>query len=982
MLRSFPDPRLTLVLLFALLSACGGGGGGTSTTPITPPVTVAPLTGQTAFVSADNAAPLPTSGLSKVMETLATATAPPTAADTTRTVQEGDIYRVLENGKSILNLNSSRGLQIIDISNSASPKLTGRLALAGYPVELYRSGDKVYVLLNNWTEYKRVLKGGKEVLESYQGGALLTVDISNRAAPVLNNVARVAGHIQTSRMTTGGGKTAIYVASSEYPSYPTLTVGTSLIAPYSGQTNVLSFGINAQGLPEARSNLQLGGYVQALQASADRLMVARADNNSKGGSLVSLIDISSPDGAMVQGGEVTVSGVVQKKTNLHIQGNVLRVVSGNWWSTGTNVNHVDTYNISQLATPKPIDHATFGQGQQLFATTFLAEKAFFVTYLRQDPFHAFSITPDGKVKEESEYIVSGWNDFFVPVQNQTRLVGVGHNDENNRRSLAISLYDITDLKNAKPMLSRAEVDLSNSWSEANWDDRGFTVLENAANATAANGTKESGLVLLPFSGYDSARSVSVGGVQIFTFSATTLTRRGVMTHDMGVRRSFLADSSNGLAANLSDSDLSLFNITNTDAPQARGTLMLAPNYSQFVVVGNVGARYHSVSTSMTSNDPSRRQDKVELVPLSDADGSAPLASIPVTAGARIYAVNNRLVVVSSKAADKAVATTITTYDVSQPASPVQVGTFTTTELVPESPMIRPMDLRICGIADLCWPGFITPEPIVAGNTLVFVGQTSRNSLNRYWSSYALQVVDLGNPAKPALLPKVSLPETDEAVGIIQSGSALWISTKKPEAGATADQPQAKYYVRKLDLANSSSPVLGAAVNVPGQVMAAVGDTIYSVDRTWNGKATSTTLNVLIVSGNLAYLQASTALEKQEPSGLMVDGSKVVVMHYDSVGQHGMSLYTAAEKSLTLASTTSLPGYASLHMARQGKVLVQTWSGLLLFDVSQAQSPSAQSYFPAASWGGTVSVVGDVAYVPAYSHGIYQFNLATTNLAKP
>jgi hypothetical protein len=619
----------------------------------------------------------------------------------------------------------------------------------------------------------------------------------------------------------------------------------------------------------------------------------------------------------------------------------------------------------------------------LFATTFLAEKAFFVTYLRQDPFHAFSITADGMVKEESEYIVSGWNDFFVPVANQTRLVGVGHNDENNRRTLAISLYDITNLKNTSPMLARAEVDLANSWSEANWDDRGFTVLENAANATAPNGTKETGLVLLPFSGYDSTRQQYVGGVQIFTYSASTLTRRGIMQHDTGVRRSFMGDSANGLAANLSDSDLSLFNILNTDAPQASGKLLLAPNYSQFVALANVGARYHSISASAGNTDPSRKGDKVELVPLADADGSAPLGSITVSAGARIYGVNGRLVVVSSKPDNNVVTTTIDTYDVSQPAKPTLLGTMSSTALTPDYGMIRPMDLRICGIADFCWPGFVTPEPLIVGNAMVFPMYTSRNNAaNRYWSSYSMQVVDLGNPAKPTLLPKVSLPDDDEAVGIVQQGSALWISTRKPEPGVTADQPQAKYFVRKLDLANSAAPALGTPVNVPGQVMAVAGDTLYTVDRTWNGKTTSTTLNVLILGGNLAYLQSSATLTGQEPTGVMVDGSKVVVLHYEMSGQYGMSIYTTGDKSITLSSTTPLPNYASLHMARQGKVMLQTWSGLLLFDASQAQAPVAQSYFPATSWGGSISIVGDVAYVPAYAFGIYQFTLSTVNLAKP
>ena len=111
---------------------------------------------------------------------------------------------------------------------------------------------------------------------------------------------------------------------------------------------------------------------------------------------------------------------------------------------------------------------------------------------------------------------------------------------------------------------------------------------------------------------------------------------------------------------------------------------------------------------------------------------------------------------------------------------------------------------------------------------------------------------------------------------------------------------------------------------------------------------------------------------------------MVLLYSDQAnrGMTAMSVYTLGEKSITLASTTALPTYASLHLARQGKVLLQTWSGLLLFDINQPQAPFAQSYFAASSWGGGITVVGDTAYVPAYSAGIYQFKLSDANLTKP
>ena len=33
--------------------------------------------------------------------------------------------------------------------------------------------------------------------------------------------------------------------------------------------------------------------------------------------------------------------------------------------------------------------------------------------------------------EHNEFIVSGWNDFLRPTLDNTRLLGIGHNDDNN-----------------------------------------------------------------------------------------------------------------------------------------------------------------------------------------------------------------------------------------------------------------------------------------------------------------------------------------------------------------------------------------------------------------------------------------------------------------------------------------------------------------------------------------------------------------------
>jgi hypothetical protein len=247
----------------------------------------------------------------------------------------------------------------------------------------------------------------------------------------------------------------------------------------------------------------------------------------------------------------------------------------------------------------------------------------------------------------------------------------------------------------------------------------------------------------------------------------------------------------------------------------------------------------------------------------------------------------------------------------------------------------------------------------------------------------LQVLDLSNPAKPALLAKINLPEGEESVGLIKSGTTLWINYKKPQAGTVADQPLAKYYIKALDLSVASAPKLGAEVNVPGQLMAAVGETIYTVDHVWNEKSTTASLNMLIVRDNLAYLQATHPMPTQVLTGLLVDGKNVFVSHYGNGGnQPAMSHFEVGANQFTVKSETALPYYPMLREARNGKVLVQAGYGFLLYNFTQAQGPFAQAYFPAINWGGSVTTVGDTVYAPSGSYGIYQFTLDTVNLAKP
>ena len=128
-------------------------------------------------------------------------------------VEEGDIYRVLADDR-ILNLNAYRGLQIIDFADPSEPAIIGKSQVTGTPVELYVFSDHAVVLLNNWRGYYG--QRGDLLPEAWEGGLVVTIDLSTPETPTVVAQERVEGYIQTSRLVTDGQQAALYVVSNQW----------------------------------------------------------------------------------------------------------------------------------------------------------------------------------------------------------------------------------------------------------------------------------------------------------------------------------------------------------------------------------------------------------------------------------------------------------------------------------------------------------------------------------------------------------------------------------------------------------------------------------------------------------------------------------------------------------------------------------------------------------------------------------------------
>lgn len=716
-----PSPLWLLSAAVLALSACPAPGplphdAGPGPDPVLPVDPPAP--GATSFLSADGY-----SGQEANRDVAPGAPESDANADAggdsgERSVVEGDIYRVLGNGL-LANLNAYRGLQLIDFSDPSAPAIVGRLPVTGTPVEMYVHEGIAYLLLNDWRGY-----GGSRFasqVSTWTGGIALAVDISDPAAPTILDRARIPGHVSKSRLVHGASSASLYVVTGGYDQWQNADGSWA----WESRTVVQSFDVSGGTLTE-KTQLNLGGYVADIQATPQALLVARNDwSSGENLTQVSVVDISDPAGTMVEGGQVAVAGYVSNQFNLDLYNGVLRVVSGSRWGSEPT-NHIETFDASDIHNLTRIDHKTFGDNEDLYATLFLGNKAFFVTYFRTDPFHAFEISDEGIATERSEFIVSGWNDFFRPVLGQERLIGIGVNDEQGR-TMAVSLYDITDLSNPRPLLKRAEVAADSSWSEASYDHRAFSVIENAVSVAAGDVT-ETGLILLPFSGWNDEWSTYTSGVQIFTFSESTLTRRGLMNHGTQVRRSFLADSD--VTANLSEAELSLFDATAPDAPAELGRLELAPNYTDVFPLDNGYAvrvknssEYYWGWWGGNAELPPARAEIIRRT--GDVDANPALATLEIPANASAHLVGHLFVTLEPVWIEDAAGARnegrAVIYDLSDPTVPVETATLQDAGLLAQSGYGYP------GVADCfrCggWYGYANVEAYALPDALVLPSRT-------------------------------------------------------------------------------------------------------------------------------------------------------------------------------------------------------------------------------------------------------------------
>jgi hypothetical protein len=865
------------------------------------------------------------------------------AAGGAREVTEADLF--VRDGATLYVQNAWRGLQVVDLSDPAAPRLRGTVPLTGTPVGLYLAGTTALVVSSDHLSWLAAVDGAPA--RPSVGGRLWAVDVSDPDAPIVRAELPVDGEITDTRRVGD----VLYVVTRSLPTWivvgPPVTGGggvgvASPTAAADDTTTVASFDVSDPAAPRGVDALTFphGGWSLHVNVTAERITVARAGWDAVGGPLTRLtaVDIRDPAGALSLGAEVTVTGTLQDRWGLDLDAatGTLRAVVADGWSSGSRL-HVLAW--AEPGKVEPLAALDLDVPERLTAARFDGARGYVVTALAMDPLWVIDLADPARPALAGRLELPGQLDFVVP--RGDRLLALGHGGvDPGTFQLHVSLLDVADP--AAPVLIARET-LAPDWAfvPASPDDlhKAFQVLD------------AEGLLLVPFQGWDRSAWRWVGGTQLLTFSRDALAREGFVPHRGDLRRAFPTATA-GVVAALSDERLQTIDVHDRSAPVELAALDLARPVWQLAVAG---ARAVEVS-----GWPWSGTGEWVVVPASEPDAPSPSWRAPLDAyGARLFRTGD----VAWLAATE----------------PVAGGTFVQAlDLAPATPRLRGrLDVPAAAGGSWWWG----PPAVQAGRALVIARFSGGGPVAGGapapaggGTSSDLVVVDLADADAPRQVV-VPVPPAAWLGELRAEGTSAWLSQYDwIDTGAGT----VRFTAVRVDLSDRAAPVVSPPVNVPGRLFAASpdGTRLYTEEQVWDGTDGATWIHTLErTSAGTARLVASARLPGWYWGAVRAGGFAYVT----GWAQDGARLAAVDLGSGNVTSVQALQtnGAGVLGVAGS-KLLLSTYWPVPAVLVMELADPGRPTLARTVRTEGAVQdlVVEDgVAYLPAGPYGVARMSLA-------
>jgi hypothetical protein len=474
------------------------------------------------------------------LASVVTADAIQTTGTPTTEVQESDIWKV--SGNTVFFFNQLRGLQVIDVTDKANPRLKANFRLAESGEDMFvrdteNPDEKNIILLTRTTDSKT-----QAVSLRYSGNTL--TETGRFTAEGWLNDSRIAGN-------------QLYLVNTTWAYYNSTEQNTD-------RTTLHQVEIDPNGsLTETQSFDVLAQAGSAIVSSAPGwITVASSNYTDWNTSSIEVFAVTDNGASKLTTSPVKTTGRVQNKFNVNFDGEYLSAITNKFEATSD-----DSWRRTPVTTLEnfTLDGARASsleiiRDESLFATRFHKNTLYAVTFQQVDPLWVIDLSDKLDPKITGHLEVPGFSTYIEPVGDF--LFSIGLEDG----KIAASLFDVRDPANPT-LAARAYLDTRWAWSEALYNEKALKVLP------------DQGLALIPYSGSTSALQL----LDISTESGGKLTLRGKLENATASRRATVVDKT---LISITQEQLLTADITDRDLPAIQSEVLLAWPVDRVAISGD------------------------------------------------------------------------------------------------------------------------------------------------------------------------------------------------------------------------------------------------------------------------------------------------------------------------------------------------------------------------------------------------------------
>jgi Beta propeller domain len=469
---------------------------------------------------------------------------------------EADIWKI--DGTTVFFFNQLRGLQVMDLSQPADPRLLASMRIPAV-------GEDLYLLPSSGAARDLLLLTRRDSSEGAAAARVRVVRFEKGELSILHEMD-VTGYVSDSRMV--GNQLILATSSWNY-------IGSGITYNYQSRSILSQWTIPNDAAPIAGPVYELSGSNPIIAAGSDWLAASVTPDLLWNRSHVTVFSLGASGLTRLNAQPIQAAGSIRDSFKMQWKNNVLTTISEridqvSSWRPVTVLQNFSVVGADvitpQVITDPLLSSLELAAGESLFATRFAGDKAYIVTFLRTDPLWVVDLRDATKPVVSGHIEVPGWSTYLAPIGDLLFSVGWESN------TVAASLFDVSDP--ATPtLLRRINLGKPGASSEATWDEKALKLIP------------EQGLAMIPLSYYDQTAGATKSQVQLLDVDVQNkdLRLRGAIPHQFDARRSAVIEQA---VVSISRRELVTADISDRDQPAILAEVALAWPVDMIVDAGN------------------------------------------------------------------------------------------------------------------------------------------------------------------------------------------------------------------------------------------------------------------------------------------------------------------------------------------------------------------------------------------------------------